>query len=167
MSIWKRFYPTEYARSIYGLDFDRLYREGYRGVIMDIDNTLVPHGLPADGQAVAFFARLREIGFQTCLLSNNKEPRVEPFARAVGTNYIFKADKPSRKGYRAAMDRMGTDVNTTIFIGDQLFTDIYGANRTGIRSVLVEPIDPKEEIQIVWKRKLEAIVLGRKREMQH
>ena len=57
------------------------------------------------------------------------------------------------------MELMGTDVTNTIFIGDQLFTDVWGAKRTGIRNILVKPIHPKEEIQIVLKRKLEKIVL--------
>ena len=54
---------------------------------------------------------------------------------------------------------MGTNKKNTIFIGDQLFTDIYGAKRTGIANILVSPIHPKEEIQIVLKRKLENIIL--------
>ena len=74
-------------------------------------------------------------------------------------DYIFKADKPSVKGYRAAMQKMGTDEHTTVFVGDQLFTDVWGAKRTGIHSILVKPIHPKEEIQIVLKRQLEKIVL--------
>ena len=57
------------------------------------------------------------------------------------------------------MEQIGTTVENTIFIGDQLFTDVYGANRAGIRTILVEPIHPKEEIQIVLKRYLEKIVL--------
>ena len=74
-------------------------------------------------------------------------------------DYIFKADKPSVKGYEEAMRRMGTTKETTLFIGDQLFTDVWGAKRSGIRSILVKPIHPKEEIQIIFKRQLEKIVL--------
>jgi HAD superfamily phosphatase (TIGR01668 family) len=120
---------------------------------------LVEHGKPATDRAIALFEKLREIGFKTCLLSNNKEYRVKPFADAVSSPYIYKADKPSRRNYYKAMEIMGTDISTTIFIGDQLFTDVYGARRTGIYSVLTSPIDKKEEIQIVLKRYLEKIVL--------
>ena len=66
---------------------------------------------------------------------------------------------PRQKNYRRAMEMMGTDEKNTLFIGDQLFTDVYGAKRAGIRTVLVRPIHPKEEIQIVFKRYLERIVL--------
>ena len=111
-------------------------------------------------RAIELFERLRAIGFSTCILSNNKEPRVSPFADKVGSPYIFKGGKPSRKGYERAMERMKTDRDTTLFVGDQLFTDVWGANRTGLYSILVKPINPKEEIQIVLKRYLEAVVLA-------
>lgn len=157
--MFRKFYPHMYVDSTYEIDFESLYSDGIRGLIFDIDNTLVEHGVPADDRAIQLFERLREIGFDTCLISNNKEPRVKPFATAVKSKYVFKANKPSRKNYRKAMEFMNTDENNTVFIGDQLFTDVYGANRCGIKSILVKPIHPKEEIQIVLKRKLEKIVL--------
>ena len=141
------------------IDFYKLYTEGYRGLIFDIDNTLVPHGAPADQRAIRLFETLRRIGFDTCLISNNQEPRVKPFAEKVGSKYVYNAHKPSTKNYKKAMELMSTDEKNTIFIGDQLFTDVWGAKRTGIESILVKPIHPKEEIQIVLKRYLEKIVL--------
>ena len=155
----KRFYPKKCVDSTYEIPFEKFRDKGIRGVIFDIDNTLVPHGKPADARALALFSRLKELGMNTCLLSNNKEPRVASFAKQVESGYIFKGGKPGVKNYRKAMENMGTDENTTIFVGDQLFTDVYGANRAGVYSILVKPIHPKEEIQIVMKRKLEAVVL--------
>lgn len=157
--LFHTFYPDQRTDSTYDIDFEGLYREGYRGLIFDIDNTLVPHGAPADARAVALFERLHRIGFTCCLLSNNQLHRVKPFADAVGAVYIENAHKPSVRNYLAACERMGTEVSRTVFVGDQLFTDIYGAKRSGIRNILVNPIHPKEEIQIVFKRKLERIVL--------
>ncbi len=155
----QRFYPDEYRESAYGLDYEGLYAAGFRGIIFDIDNTLVPHGAPADERSIGLFRRLHGIGYSCVLLSNNKEPRVKPFADAVGALYICKAGKPSPANYRRAMERMGTAPKTTLFVGDQLFTDVWGAKNAGIRSILVKPIHPKEEIQIVFKRYLERIVL--------
>lgn len=106
-----------------------------------------------------FFASLRETGFSTCLLSNNQKPRVAPFADAVGSIYIENAHKPSVKNYQEACRRMGIKEEQAVFVGDQLFTDVYGAKRTGLYNILTEPINPKEEIQIVLKRYLEHIVL--------
>ena len=86
---------------------------------------------------------------------------MKSFKEAAGVEfYIYKANKPSVKGYEEAMKIMGTDKGTTLFVGDQIFTDILGANRTGIRTVMVKPILKwKEEIQIIFKRLLEAVVL--------
>lgn len=157
--MFKKFYPSEIAPSTYSIDFETLYKEGYRGILFDIDNTLVEHGADASKEAIELFRRLKEIGFQLCLISNNKQPRVERFNKDVNVNYIFDAHKPSRKNYLHAMELMHTTVDTTVFVGDQLFTDVYGANRVGMKTYLVEPISPKEEIQIVLKRYLERIVL--------
>lgn len=159
MAVLERFYPDYYLDSTYEIDFERLFQEGYRGVIFDIDNTLVPHGAPADRRSIALFYRLREIGYKSVLLSNNKEPRVKSFSDAVHSYYIYKAGKPSVKNYLKAMELMHTDPETTMFVGDQLFTDVWGAKRAGILTYLVKPIHPKEEIQIVLKRRLEWIVL--------
>ncbi|MFR4352367.1 MAG: YqeG family HAD IIIA-type phosphatase [Roseburia sp.] len=155
----EKFYPGEYVDSTYEIDFDGLYGSGYRGIIFDIDNTLVPHGAPADLRARRFFAHLKELGYRCVLLSNNKEARVKAFGEAVGASYIHKAGKPNPANYRRAMEQMGTDVHNTIFVGDQIFTDVYGANLAGIRTVLVRPIHPREEIQIVLKRYLEKPIL--------
>ena len=154
------FYPKEYVDSTYGIDFASWRAKRYRGIIFDVDNTLVPHGAPADARAKRLFERLHALGFALTLLSNNGEERVKSFCETVvGAGYIYKAGKPKREGYERAMARMGTDVHTTLFVGDQIFTDVWGANRTGIYTILVKPIHPKEEIQIVLKRYLERIVL--------
>lgn len=153
------FYPRATADSSYDIDYEDLYSRGIRGLIYDIDNTLVPHGAPAEQQTIRLFAGLHHRGFQTCLISNNQAPRVEPFAKAVDSPFVCNAHKPSTREYLHAMELMGTDVHTTVFIGDQLFTDVWGANRAKIPSILVKPIHPKEEIQIVLKRYLERVVL--------
>ena len=157
--MFDRFFPDAYVASTYVIDFEKLYEEGIRAVIFDIDNTLVPHGAPADDRAKALFARLKKIGYQCCLISNNQEPRVKMFCDAVDAEYIYKAGKPNPANYREAMKRMHTDEKNTLFVGDQIFTDVWGANKAGIYSILVKPIHPKEEIQIVLKRYLEKVVL--------
>ena len=155
----QRFYPDNEAESAYDIDYEELYERGYRGVIFDIDNTLVPHGAPADEKSKALFKRLKALGYGTVLLSNNKEPRVKSFAEGVGSLYVFKAGKPGRKGYIHAMKTMETTPEKTLFVGDQLFTDVWGAKKLGIVTYLVKPIHPREEIQIVLKRRLEWVVL--------
>ena len=179
MGLFSWIYPDEYLDSAYEIDYEKFYEDGFRGVIFDIDNTLVPQDAPSDERSDALLRRLKDIGYQVMLLSNNKEPRVKMFLETMkerdqeerqnqsgsdagestkqGTKieYIHKAGKPSRKGYRRAMEQMGTNTGNTRFVGDQLFTDVWGARRTGIYSILVKPMDPHEEIQIVIKRKIE------------
>ena len=115
--MFKKLYPTKYLDSSYSIDYEQLYRSGIRGLIYDIDNTLVEHGMPATERAIKLFEQLRSIGFDTCLISNNKEPRVKPFADAVGSKYVYDAHKPSRKNYIRAMELMGTDTGNTYFYG--------------------------------------------------
>lgn len=157
--MFKCFYPDEYLDSVYSIDFEELKKKGFRGVLFDIDNTLVPHGAPADKKIIELFVHLREMGIDYCLISNNQLPRVKPFADKINAKFIENAHKPSGKNYREAMKKMGCDTTDAVFVGDQIFTDIYGAKRAGMQTILVKPIHPSEEIQIVLKRYLEKIVL--------
>ena len=160
MKAFRKFYPDLRKNSIYDIDFDGLYKKGIRGLIFDIDNTLVPHGADADERIEKLFGELKKMGFKTFLLSNNKLERVKRFNTNIRSLYIYKAGKPNPANYIKAMRMMGTKKETTVFIGDQLFTDIWGAKKAGITSILLNPIDKKEEIQIVLKRYLEKIVLN-------
>ena len=153
------FFPSELISSTYRIDFERLYEEGYRGILFDIDNTLVPHGAPADERAIRLFERLKAIGFQCCLVSNNKRPRVEMFNKDVNVHIVWLAHKPLSCGYRKGMQKMGTSISNTLLVGDQIFTDLWGGSFIGMYTILVKTINPKEEIQIVLKRILERPIL--------
>ena len=155
----RQLYPRECADSAYDIDYEGLYGSGYRGIIYDIDNTLVPDNAPADDRSRDLIRRLKAMGFACLVLSNNDLDRVKSFADDVGAQYIYKAGKPSRTGYMEAMRMLGTDRKTTIFVGDQLFTDICGANRSGLRNILVRPIDKRERTHIIFKRMLEKVVM--------
>ena len=157
--MFERLYPSEWVDSAYNIDFEKYYEDGFRGIIFDIDNTLVPHGADADKRAVELFARLKAIGYDICLLSNNKKARVKRFNKDVNVKYIFKAQKPYSRNYYAAAMKMHISVKSVLCVGDQLFTDIYGGNLAGIHTILVNPINRHEEIQIVLKRILERAVL--------
>lgn len=148
----KQLYPDNVIASVYNLDWETLSKR-YGGVVFDIDNTLVPHGAPADDKAIRLFKRIHGLGMKTMLVSNNGEERVKPFADRLCTEYVYKAGKPKKGGYETAMKKMGTTPQNTLFIGDQIFTDVWGANRAGMDTMLTEPVDPStDEIQIVIKR---------------
>lgn len=157
--MYQSLFPSDDYDSAYDIDYYNYYLKGYRGILFDVDNTLVEHGEPVTIRAIELFGRLKETGFKTCIISNNKEYRVKPLADALESDYVYKAGKPSARGYIEGMQRMGTDAGTTLFVGDQIFTDILGANRAGIHSILVKPVARHEEIQIVLKRRLEYFVL--------
>ncbi|MBP5415636.1 MAG: YqeG family HAD IIIA-type phosphatase [Lachnospiraceae bacterium] len=153
-------YPTQYYESSYVIDYEKLYDLGYRGIIYDLDNTLVPHGAPADERALKLMDRLKNIGYKIFFLSNNRKERVEMFNEKIGALYLCKASKPNKGGYLKAAEMMNLTPSQVLVVGDQIFTDIWGANMAGMRSCLVMPIDKStDEIQIVLKRMLENVVL--------
>ena len=106
--MFKMFYPDRWVNSAYDIDYEELFRTGIRGLIFDIDNTLVPHGAHADKRAVELFERLHRIGLKAVLLSNNKEPRVRSFCEEVKyCSYIYKAGKPQKSPQNT--DEFGED----------------------------------------------------------
>lgn len=157
--MFQNLYPDEDVDSAYQIDYQKYYDQGYRGILFDVDNTLVEHNQPVTLVAIELFQTLNEMGFKTCIISNNRDERVKPLAEALESDYVYKAGKPSARGYVQGMEQMGTTPETTLFIGDQIFTDIWGANRANVHSILVKQIARHEEIQIILKRLLEKIVL--------
>lgn len=163
----RKLYPKRYFDKKEDIPFEAYYEMGYRGVLFDIDNTLVPHDEPVDDKAYALVEKLKFIGFGVCLISNNDEERVRTFADPLDVKYTYKAWKPSRKGYRQGMQVLGTNLENTLFVGDQIFTDIWGANRANMYSILLDPINPKEEIQIILKRIPEKFIKWNYRRKHH
>lgn len=151
-------FPNRYYDKKEDIPVEKYYSQGYRGILFDIDNTLVPHDAPVDEAAREFVEKLKKTGFTICLISNNDEERVCTFADPLQVQYVYKAGKPGKRGYLVGMEKLGTNVENTLFVGDQIFTDIWGANRVGIFSILLDPINPKEEIQIILKRIPEKLV---------
>lgn len=155
----KRYYPGGYVQTVFHIDYQKLYDRGYRGILFDVDNTLVHHGDDSNAQVDALFETLHAMGFKTLLLSNNSAKRLERFRKNINTLYIPEANKPSPDSYEKAVELLGLTKGETLCIGDQLFTDILGANRSGIDSILVRfiQIDPKAKIGI--RRHVERMIL--------
>ena len=120
--MFEKLYPDACVASTYEIPLEKLYRKGYRGIIFDIDNTLVPHGAPADARAEALFARLKEIGFAFALISNNKGPRVQMFNENIHAYTVCDAHKPSPGNYLKAAALMDVTKELVLFIGDQIFS---------------------------------------------
>lgn len=158
--MFKDYYPYGYCESVFSIDYAKLYAKGYRGLIFDIDNTLVHHGDDSTEEIDDLFRAIQGTGFKTVLLTNNEEERVRRFIRNIDTLYICDADKPAVDGYEKALEMMGIQREEAVCIGDQIFTDILGANRSGIASILVEFIRLEEEKWIGKRRYLEKVILA-------
>lgn len=155
----KEFFPYEYLNSIFDIDYAKLYDKGYRGLIFDIDNTLVHHGGDSTEEVNALFKKVHSTGFKTVLLTNNDEVRVQRFIRGIDTLYICDADKPDTRNYLKALKVMGINKEEAVCVGDQIFTDILGANRSGIASILVDFIRSGSEKKIGKLRYAEKIII--------
>ena len=156
----KIFYPYEYVESVFSIDYKKLYEKGYRGLIFDIDNTLVHHGEDSTREIDELFKEVQKIGFKTLVLSNNSEKRVQKFLENIDSLYIHDAKKPSVPNYLKSLEMLNLKKKETVVIGDQVFTDVLGANRSGIASILVKYMDKGNEIKIGKRRQLEKIILG-------
>lgn len=155
----ERFYPYEYSDSVFSIDYKKLYDKGFRGILFDIDNTLVHHGDNSNPEIDALFQKIQATGLKTLLLSNNDEDRVKRFTKNIDTLYICDADKPNTQGYLKAVKMLNIKKEEALVIGDQIFTDILGANRSQIASILVKFIKQESETRIGKRRYLEYLIL--------
>ena len=128
--------------SIYDIDPEALARRGIRLLLADLDNTLVPYGVPEPTQEVRDWeAALKAAGVTLFILSNNRNPqRPGIFSNSLGVPFIGHAGKPKAPSFFKAMEQMGCTQAETAIVGDQIFTDTLGGNNAGVTTLLVEPI---------------------------
>ena len=156
----KRFSPDLVLDSIYDLDLRKLKKRGIKGIITDLDNTLVVwNAREVEEPLYNWFTTLKDSGFKVCILSNNSSGRVDDFAAMVGVPAVSKAVKPRRTGFRRALEHMNLKAPETAVLGDQLFTDIWGGNRTGLFTILVTPLSRKEFIGTRLVRQVENLLI--------
>ena len=135
---------------------------GIRGVLLDIDNTLEPYEHPLPGEKVLrWLESLHAVGIKTAIVSNNGKERVELFNKSIGMPAYYKAGKPFTRNIKRAMTDIDATKETTIFIGDQILTDVWAAHNAGIRAILVPPINDRRDPLTRFKRVLEKPILKR------
>lgn len=153
--------PDLYYESVFFIDNKELKRRGIEGIIIDIDNTLVPWDVKeANAKVINFIDDILQQGFKVCIISNNTKKRVDKFNEMLRLPSIHRAGKPKLTPYLKAMKLLNTNKQNTAVIGDQLFTDVLGGNRLGLFTILVAPMSSKEFIWTRFVRKLERIVLN-------
>ncbi|MDD4239751.1 MAG: YqeG family HAD IIIA-type phosphatase [Desulfotomaculaceae bacterium] len=159
----KIFYPKLYASSLVEIEPELLEKLGFKGILLDLDNTIVCRDSNRCSKEVGeWLGELRARGFKLGIISNNSRRRVGAVAGQLGLPSVHRAVKPLVSPFRRAMKMLGTKPEETALIGDQVFTDIFGGNLCGLYTILVVPLEGKE----FWgtrliSRRLEKIVLAR------
>jgi len=139
--LYKNFLPSEFVKTVYDISPERLKEKGIRGIITDLDNTLVEWDRPsATPKLVEWLKSMKDAGIQVTIVSNNGELRVKSFADPLAIPFIYKARKPMGKAFRKALHLMDVKREEVVVIGDQLLTDVVGGNRLGLHTILVVPV---------------------------
>lgn len=154
-----KYFPYEYCKSVFDVDYEKLYMLGYRALIFDIDNTLVHHCENATPQVEQMFVKLHEMDFKTILLTDNDLERTLRFNKNINTAYICDAGKPDTASYIKAIEILDVNKSEVVVIGDQIFKDILGANNSSLASIMVKFIKTGNEKWLGWRRYIEYIFL--------
>ena len=156
--------PDFLLPDVYALTDAFLDEHGIRGIIFDIDNTLVGFREPRPtAKVLALLQHRREKGIQVAIASNNKEERVKSFAEGLGLSAYHRSAKPLGFVLGKIRKEFGLPAKQIALVGDQVYTDMLGGNLAGMLTVMVEPIDTKETRLFRFKRKMEMPVINRKR----
>lgn len=159
--ILESFFPDIFVKSVYELPLEELSKRGIRGLVFDIDNTLVPFDkAEPDDALVDLFSYFRQEGFQVCILSNNNHRRVQLFNRRLGVHAIFRARKPGIARLKKALSHMGLEPHCTAIIGDQVFTDMLCGHRAGLYCIMTATICNKDQWVTKIKRGMERKVMN-------
>ncbi len=143
----KKFIPYQYNKTIFDVDYSKLYEIGCRYILTDLDNTLVSYieRNPSE-KLISWRDELKKLGFTLMIVSNSHSNRVKEFAEAIALPCQYGSLKPTKKGFKKAVRALGiTDYSQVVVLGDQILTDILGGNRMGFKTILIEAIDRESE----------------------
>lgn len=130
------------------------------GILIDLDDTLVPHNYPVPDENVkSWIEILNQEGIPVCIISNNQKKRMMSFIKDLNVGYFYNSFKPRTHVIDLALGVMNIRRDEAVLIGDQLFTDILAANKSGIKAFLVKPIGNKSTLFIKLKRFIERKIL--------
>ncbi len=145
-SLFGRFFPDESAATVEDVDYEKLIDSGIKAVIFDLDNTIAKWGDDSLAEEIIeLFERLNSLGLKVGILTNSRREKIEDFIIDLPFPHLFNANKPRLKGFRSMLSELDVSPEEAVMVGDQLFTDVLGANRLGMYTIRVEPIDPEKE----------------------
>lgn len=154
------FYPDFYCDKVTDITIDLLEKHQIKGILLDVDNTLIDFDKNLLNGAQDWVNKMKENNIQCMILSNsNKVDKVTAVAEILDLPYIYFATKPFKRGFKKAKAHLGLESENIAVVGDQVFTDIIGANRSKMFSILVNPIAKKDIWFTKWKRPLEEMIV--------
>ena len=149
-------YPKGYFNKVPEISLEYLKENNIKGLILDVDNTLIDYYRNISEETINWANRLKENGIKMCILSNsNKKEKVKEVAGKLGLEYTYFGMKPLKRGFKKANKMLGLENNEIAAVGDQIFTDVIGSNRMKMFSILVEPIEEKDILVTLIKRPIE------------
>ncbi len=157
----KHFLPDQHVKSIFEITPESLKDKGVKGIITDLDNTLVEWDRPqATPKLIEWFDDMRRNEILVTIVSNNNEKRVKSFSDPLQIPFIFQARKPMTRAFNRALKQMGIPKEETVVIGDQLLTDVLGGNRSGFHTILVVPVAQTDGFFTRFNRMIERRILN-------
>ncbi|MDP5273028.1 YqeG family HAD IIIA-type phosphatase [Chengkuizengella axinellae] len=159
----RKFLPYLHVNSIYEIDIDALKKAGVKGIITDLDNTLVgAKEALATPELIEWLKQLEQAGFKVVIVSNNNHARVSTFAKPLNLPYLPNARKPANLAFKKALQMTKLKPSEIVVIGDQLLTDVFGGNRLGLNTILVKPVSIHEDSFFTRiNRRVEKIILSK------
>ena len=155
-------YPDVYYESVTQISLQMLQEKSIKGLILDVDNTLIDFDRNLSESVVKWCYNLKQNGIKMCILSNtNKLDKVQKVAQQLELQYIYFAKKPLKSGFKKAKELLNLKAENIAVVGDQIFTDVIGAKRSKMYAILVKPIDKRDHLMTRVKRPLEQIVINR------
>lgn len=153
-------YPKVYLNSVTEITLEFLEKNKLKGLILDVDNTLIDFDKKLSQEVIDWCNCLKENKIKMCILSNtNKVEKVKKVANKLQLEYIYFAKKPLKKGFRRAKDLLKLENADIAVVGDQIFTDVIGANRSKMFAILVKPIDKRDILMTRIKRPFENMIV--------
>ncbi|TDQ38028.1 YqeG family HAD IIIA-type phosphatase [Aureibacillus halotolerans] len=158
--LMKWFLPDEHVNNVYDISPAALKKRGVRGVITDLDNTLVEWDRDdATPELLEWFQSMQANHILVTIISNNSKARVTSFSEPVGVPFIYKARKPMGRAFKRAIKDMGLKKEEVVVVGDQLLTDVFGGNRAGLKTILVVPVSKSDGLITRVNRQIERRLL--------
>ncbi len=156
------FIPDMYQKSIYHINYDKLYEDGIRCLLFDLDNTMVPYGdLEPSSKLVDFVEELKDMGFRIIIFDDASKKRLLPFKNTLNVDCAYNAKKPNMDKFMKVIDNFKLDLPELAIIGDELRSDVFGGNRIGIKTILVNPISTSDSFKTKFYRRFERKIIAK------